>query len=255
MRWLSIPVEMAVWRWFQLSLDLQGGLRRMAGFMIMDYSSEDIGNGSVLVRFQVGVESADSDKRLVADFNRKLQSGRFIRVPKERTWGAFLTEHDKIDELLQDLGISHEELDSDADTRDLDGGAYRKSVRNIVYPFSFDVEFRFNLIRQQCVQLVDKNGNPTGLYQCQNVGAHHGPGDTGYFRPEALTIDHDPSLVWRFNQKGEYKLSRDDRRASFFDTSRLRILCRKCNSSLGSHGAGFYNRAYVEFALRNDFNK
>jgi len=48
-----------------------------------------------------------------------------------------------------------------------------------------------------------------------------------------LTVDHNPSLVSRFNDNPDY-ISREDREILFY-AERLQLMCRSCNSSKGAY--------------------
>jgi hypothetical protein len=92
--------------------------------------------------------------------------------------------------------------------------------RKIAYPFSFNTE----VIAWMRSQIKD------GEYYCVACGCWHKYQHDDVSR--ALSIDHEPSLSKRFND-GEYKLSREERYASYNDISRLQIMCQSQNSSKG----------------------
>lgn len=92
--------------------------------------------------------------------------------------------------------------------------------RKIAYPFSFNTE----VIEWMRSQIKD------GEYYCVACGCWHKYQHDDVSK--ALSIDHEPSLSKRFND-GEYKLSREERYASYNDISRLQIMCQSQNSSKG----------------------
>ena len=92
--------------------------------------------------------------------------------------------------------------------------------RKIAYPFSFNTE----VIEWMRSQIKD------GEYYCVACGCWHKYQHDDVSK--ALSIDHEPSLSKRFND-GEYKLSREERYASYNDIGRLQIMCQSQNSRKG----------------------
>lgn len=93
-------------------------------------------------------------------------------------------------------------------------------ARKIAYPFSFNAV----VTGWKCSQIKD------GKYYCVACECcNKYPHDDA---STALSIDHEPSLSKRFND-GEYKLSREERCASYNDINRLQIMCQSQNSCKG----------------------
>ena len=61
-----------------------------------------------------------------------------------------------------------------------------------------------------------------------------------------VTIDHNPPLSVRFN-KEEYLMTREQREDSYNDTSRMRILCRSCNSRIGGANYDWEKIALIQY--------
>lgn len=92
--------------------------------------------------------------------------------------------------------------------------------RRIAYPFSFNSEV-MNWMREQIKD---------GKYYCVACKTWHEYQDED--PSKVLSIDHEPPLSARFNA-GEYKLSKEERRASYNDINRLQIMCQGANSAKG----------------------
>lgn len=91
--------------------------------------------------------------------------------------------------------------------------------RKIAYPFAISLDIKKRLIARDGLN-TEKDGCIT-KYQCPMCG--------DFFHINQLTVDHVPALVSRFNCR-EWRLSKENRKESFFDESQMRILCRSCNS-------------------------
>lgn len=93
-------------------------------------------------------------------------------------------------------------------------------ARKVAYPFSFNAV----VMAWMSSQIKD------GEYYCVACRCWHKYQHDD--ASKALSIDHEPSLSKRFND-GEYKLSREERYASYNDINRLQIMCQSQNSSKG----------------------
>lgn len=99
-----------------------------------------------------------------------------------------------------------------------------KTARKIAYPCQFNKEV---------INWKDENinvANGKQQYYCSACKCYH---DVKTTDPGmVLSIDHEPPLSQRFND-GEYKLSREERCASYNNIKTLQIMCQRENSKKG----------------------
>ncbi len=95
------------------------------------------------------------------------------------------------------------------------------TARRIAYPFSYSSD----VIRWRDGQIKD------GQYLCYACKKWH-PVCSETAHNLDLTIDHDPPLSERFNSS-EFAVSREKRRDSYNDTSKMHLMCRSKNSEKG----------------------
>ncbi|MGH0053648.1 MAG: hypothetical protein ACQ5SW_09695 [Sphaerochaetaceae bacterium] len=105
--------------------------------------------------------------------------------------------------------------------------SYSLTNREMAYPYSFGYDFRMNFIRKH--QTPQEVLNHT--VQCSNPHCPKG----GTISESDVHLDHNPSLAERFT-KGEHRITQAQRRSSFFDESRLQILCSTCNERKSGEG-------------------
>lgn len=114
-----------------------------------------------------------------------------------------------------------------------------QNARNIAYPFNFSKE-----VEDWKKKQITVNGN-IWRYDCAICGTHIYDSSSGDKKLEP-TIDHYPSLSYRFNH-GEYNCSRSKRQESY--NKDLRLVCRSKNSELGGED---YNKEYIAQVYINE---
>lgn len=95
------------------------------------------------------------------------------------------------------------------------------TARSLLYPSSYDSNVGA-WIKEQ-LYLNEKNQKCYYCAACQ-VGHIYDSFD--------CTVDHDPPLSVRFNTE-EYDYTFEERKKSYNDTTRMRLMCRSQNSSMG----------------------
>lgn len=104
--------------------------------------------------------------------------------------------------------------------------SYSPIGRRMAYPYSFSSSFRMDFIKKhQSPQEAQDH-----CVHCSNPSCARGT-----VSENGVHLDHNPSLAERFS-RGEHRFSEEERRISFFDESRLQILCSSCNEHKGGEG-------------------
>lgn len=108
------------------------------------------------------------------------------------------------------------------------------TARSLLYPSSYDSDVGAWISKQ----LYFNNKNKE-CYFCAACQKEH------VYDSFDCTVDHDPPLSVRFNRE-EYTYTYEERKKSYNDTTRMRLMCRSQNSSLGGIR---YDRDKVLYAI------
>ena len=138
--------------------------------------------------------------------------------------------------------------DSDEDPNDYTYRGTVKTNREVAYPFSFSKNFRENMFcnNQKTYENELRAISEETRIAMENLVVCENPicniNNACVLRKDSCDFDHDPPLSNRFNG-GEYNWTKDERRKSFFDMSRIFIVHKTCNRHKGGES---YKREYID---------